>query len=115
VPVAPTEPLGVEATCTVNISATNKGSSDIWMMLYDSEVKRVGNIGSSYVKLKIQNHRVAPGATVTRAYEASGSCDATRLWRFKLKRGTDFYTVVMYSYSRILAQEVNLGDLAKHF
>lgn len=116
-PAGPDSFAAVETTCPVNISATNKGTADIWVMLYDSEVKRPGGIGSSYVKLKIQNHRVAPGATMSRTYDAAGNCNSLRYWRFKLKRGTDFYTKTISSdggpYDK--SQSVNLANLATHF
>ena len=101
-----------EATCPVNITATNKGSTDIWLMLYDSEVRR----SISYVKLKIQNHRVAPGATISRSYMASGSCNTYRRWRFTIKRGTDFrIQSTSTSGSSAPSQLITLGDLARFF
>jgi len=81
-------------------------------MLYESTTIRRSAVGQMWTKLKIQNHRVAPGASMTRSYDAMGSCTASRGWRFKLKRGTDFYTLSEETYGLKL---VDLGDLSKNF
>lgn len=111
-PAGPDLVAAVDATCPINIKASNGGSTDVYVMLYESQTIRRSAFGQMWVKLKIQNHRVAPGATMTRSYTAVGSCTASRGWRFQLKKGTDFFTLTQETYK---AKLVDLGDVSKNF
>lgn len=103
--------------CVINLTAQNKGSADVWLMLYDSQVRRTVFNTSAYgpwIRLKIQNHRVAPGATITRSWTDDGGCRVTREFRWKLKQGTDSYTTT----TKLFVGNGNgedLGDVSRFF
>lgn len=103
--------------CVINLTAQNNGSSDVWLMLYDSQVRRTVFNTSAFgpwLRLKIQNHRVAPGATIKRSWTDDGGCRITREFRWKLKQGSNFHTTT----TRLFVGNGNgedLGDVSRFF
>lgn len=78
------------ADCGFSIRASNNISHDVWLYFYDSKVstRGFGVLGSTR-QLKIQNVRIPSGSTMKPVnYRANGSCDRTRDWFFKFKRGS---------------------------
>lgn len=92
---ATTGTSGVEAAdedCRFAILARNSLSFDVWVMLYDSSVKRPDMLGwgvfsPMFKQMKIQNQRISPGGTMNRRYTAAGKCSAKRIWHIKVVRG----------------------------
>lgn len=103
--------------CVINLTARNSGSADIWLMLYDSQVRRTvlnTSVFGPWYQLKIQNHRVAPGATIKRSWTDDGGCRITREIRWKLKKGTNFHTATTKFFVGN-GNEEDLGDLSRFF
>lgn len=100
--------------CSFNITARNNGSGDVWVQFYTSAVRRrsAGITWTRWDQLDIQNHRVAPGVTIRRAYTDNGRCDVQRQWRFNLKKGADTYR---YTTSTEATTSLNLGDVSRFF
>lgn len=107
------------AECVFNITARNRGTADIWIMFYESEVRRDYPIlPEKWQQLKIQNHRVAPGVSIKRSYTAPGRCDIRRDWRWKLKRGTNIYIAADWTESAPgsgKSVDHSLGDINRFF
>ena len=78
-----------EMACTFNLRARNSSSVNVYLHLYTSTVRNWANLVAGYRALKIQNHRVAPGASMSRTYSASGKCRATRNWKLYYRRGSN--------------------------
>jgi hypothetical protein len=73
--------------CTFAIQGRNDSKADVWVMLYDSRVflNDKSMLTDSYKQLKIQNHRIAPGATMDRRYTSYGRCETSRTWFIRVK------------------------------
>jgi hypothetical protein len=102
--------------CTFAIQGSNDTKEDVWVMLYDSRVFLNDNsmFTDSYKQLKIQNHRIAPGATMDRRYNSYGRCVTSRTWYIRVKPGGVVKTIRKetsgdYSDSRT----VDLGPVSK--
>lgn len=86
---------GIEATdadCRFEIVARNTLSFDVWVMLYDSAVKRPNRFGwgvfsPGFKQMKIQNQRIESRGTMNRRYTAEGKCSAERIWHIEVVRG----------------------------
>ena len=73
--------------CQFAIRASNDLDHDVYVYLYNSHVKNMENLfRMKYQQMKIQNHRIAPGKSMDRRYDAQGSCDVARDWSFRVKR-----------------------------
>ncbi len=105
------------ATCVFTVKARNYGKSDIYVMLYDSQVRRTASLFRSWKKLKIQNHRVGYGKRMSRLYTAAGSCGLGRNWRFKLKKGSNFASLFKSTNTNASnnVTTIDLGNVALRF
>jgi hypothetical protein len=110
----PSDSASGEASCVFTFKARNYGKTDIYVMLYGSQVQRPHNVNYSWKKLKIQNHRVGPGKRMSRTYTAGGGCGSWRLWRFNVKKGANFVTIRI-STMGYNTTTIQLGNLATRF
>lgn len=105
--------------CPLNVSARNTGNTDIWIMFYDTQIRRtLGNtsVWGPWYQLKSQNHRVAPGATIKRSWTDTGGCNISRQFRWKLKKGTNFHTHTQdLSSKQVDEHSFTIGDVARFF
>ena len=123
---------GIEgrAGCGFELRAKNTHPDrSLYLELYESKVRRVSTriagvptVFSRTDQLKISNHRVGPGKTMTRAYTAPGACDLTRTWTIVFKRakaGPDeiktFSTSTSTEFTPTGKRLLDFGDLKSWF
>lgn len=87
-----------EADCQFEIRGSNNLSFDVWVDLYDSYVYLDGiGILGRITQLKIQNHRIASGKTMSRRYTAPGGCARKRDWRIMVRKGSAQQSVIVHT------------------
>jgi len=107
------------ADCLVNITARNRGTTNISADFYNSQVRRRwgGITWETWKALKIRAQTVEPGTTIRRSYTAPGRCDVQRQWRWKFRKGTSNYTYTASTEVEVgnTSMDVSLGDVSPFF
>lgn len=86
---SPPPAADASADCQFVIRASNNLSFDVWVDLYDSEVRLDGlGILDRSTQLKIQNHRLRSGEKMDRRYTAPGGCARKRVWVMRVRTGS---------------------------
>lgn len=88
-----------EAACQFILLARNTGSADRFADLYTSTVYRWNVPLGGLTQLKIQNHRIGPGKTISRSYTSPGRCNVKRLWKIYFRNSTNGQTMMIVGYT----------------
>jgi hypothetical protein len=107
------------ADCLVNLTAVNRGNASITAVLATSQVRRRwgGFTWESWKNVGLSSASVSPGGTLRRSFSTAGRCDVQRQWRWKFKKGTNYYTHSATTEVEVgnTSMAVSLGDVNRFF